>query len=79
MNLRAAMRDWFSFLYKHDLTDDEIDAILSAPRERGSPPATIVISQDDAGSRFTRSRRSRRRSASGAWLPSRSTSGLASG
>jgi len=36
VNLRATMRDWFSFLYKHDLTDDEIDAILSAPRNRQS-------------------------------------------
>jgi iron complex transport system substrate-binding protein len=36
MNLRAAMREWFTFLYKHDLTDDEIDAILSAPRNRQS-------------------------------------------
>ena len=36
VNLRAAMREWFSFLYKHDLTDDEIDAILSAPRNRQS-------------------------------------------
>jgi iron complex transport system substrate-binding protein len=36
VNLRAAMRDWFSFLYKHDLTDDEIDAILMAARNRQS-------------------------------------------
>ena len=30
------MRDWFSFLYEHDLTDDEIDAILMAARNRQS-------------------------------------------
>lgn len=35
-NLRATMRDWFTFLYKHNLTDDEIDAILMAPRNRQS-------------------------------------------
>lgn len=35
-NLRAIMRDWFSFLYKHDLTDDEIDAILFAAQNRHS-------------------------------------------
>jgi iron complex transport system substrate-binding protein len=35
-NLRAAIRDWFTFLYKHDLTDDEIDDILMASRNRKS-------------------------------------------
>ncbi len=35
-DLRAAMREWFSFLYGHDLTDDEIDAILMAPHNRQS-------------------------------------------
>jgi iron complex transport system substrate-binding protein len=28
--LRAVMRDWFGFLYQHDLSDDEIDGILFA-------------------------------------------------
>ena len=35
-NLRAVMRDWFSFLYKHDLTDDEIDGVLFAAQNRQS-------------------------------------------
>jgi len=35
-NLRSAMRDWFGFLYKHELTDDEIDAILMAALNRQS-------------------------------------------
>lgn len=35
-NLRAAMRDWFSFLYRHDLTDDEIDGVLFAAQNRQS-------------------------------------------
>lgn len=35
-NVRAAMREWFTFLYKHDLTDDEIDDILMASRNRKS-------------------------------------------
>lgn len=35
-NLRAIMRGWFSFLYKHDLTDDEIDGILFAAQNRQS-------------------------------------------
>jgi iron complex transport system substrate-binding protein len=35
-NLRAIMRDWFSFLYKHELTDDEIDAVLFAAENRQS-------------------------------------------
>ena len=30
------MRDWFTFLYKHDLTDDEIDGVLFAAQNRQS-------------------------------------------
>ena len=35
-NLRVAMRDWFGFLYQHDLGDDEIDGILFAAQNRQS-------------------------------------------
>jgi iron complex transport system substrate-binding protein len=35
-NLRAVMRDWFGFLYQHDLRDDEIDGILFAAQNRQS-------------------------------------------
>lgn len=35
-DLRAAMRDWYMFLYAHALTDDEIDGILFMDRNRGS-------------------------------------------
>lgn len=35
-NLRAAMREWFSFLYHHNLTDDEIDGVLFAEHNRRS-------------------------------------------
>lgn len=35
-DLRAAMRDWYTFLYAHTLTDDEIDGILFMDRNRGS-------------------------------------------
>ena len=35
-NLRVVMRDWFTFLYKHDLTDDEIDGVLFAAQNRQS-------------------------------------------
>ncbi len=36
IDLRAAMRDWFGFLYKHHLAEDEIDAILFASLNRHS-------------------------------------------
>ncbi|AXK82888.1 iron ABC transporter substrate-binding protein [Pseudolabrys taiwanensis] len=35
-DLRAAMRDWYTFLYAHTLTDDEIDAILFMEQNRAS-------------------------------------------
>ena len=35
-DLRKAMRDWFVFLYDHQLTDDEIDGILFVKENRGS-------------------------------------------
>jgi iron complex transport system substrate-binding protein len=34
--LRATMRDWFGFLYRHDLSDDEIDGILFVAQNRQS-------------------------------------------
>ncbi|WP_213769441.1 ABC transporter substrate-binding protein [Bradyrhizobium sp. dw_78] len=36
VNLRAVMRDWYGFLYQHDLSDDEIDGILFAAQNRQS-------------------------------------------
>jgi hypothetical protein len=30
------MRDWYRFLYNHDLTDDEIDRILFTAENAGS-------------------------------------------
>lgn len=35
-DLRAAMRDWYTFLYGHALTDSEIDGILFAAQNRAS-------------------------------------------
>lgn len=35
-DLRAAMRDWYAFLYAHTLTDDEIDGILFVDKNRAS-------------------------------------------
>lgn len=35
-NMRTAMRDWFGFLYRHALTDDEIDGVLFAAQNRQS-------------------------------------------
>jgi iron complex transport system substrate-binding protein len=35
-NLRAVMRDWFDFLYQHELSDDEIDGILFVTQNRQS-------------------------------------------
>lgn len=35
-DLRAAMRDWYTFLYGHALTDSEIDDILFAAQNRAS-------------------------------------------
>ncbi len=35
-NLRAEMRDWFDFLYHHQLQDEEIDRILFADQNRHS-------------------------------------------
>lgn len=35
-NVRAVMRDWYSFLYQHDLSDDEIDGILFIVQNRQS-------------------------------------------
>ncbi len=36
INMRADMRDWYRFLYNHDLTDDEIDKILFVTENRRS-------------------------------------------
>lgn len=35
-DLRADMRDWYRFLYRHELTDEEIDGILFVAQNRGS-------------------------------------------
>jgi iron complex transport system substrate-binding protein len=35
-DLRATMRDWFGFLYQHQLSDDEIDGVLFAAQNRQS-------------------------------------------